>query len=294
MKTKILLAFLIAGAFASCSEDSSENQTSNSQNLARTEKFSPSLAAYQAGAEGSRKQIVYFENNRVVADSIFDHTGALDEWTLHTYTATTHSLSHRSTASSDEFDRTETFDASGRLSKVYQMPINQPTPFIGFTTVEYTYGSNAVTQEWIDPQTGLPDTNYTTTMTKNTDGLLYYTSSNNGSFSETHFWNNNPVKFRYFNGIEFFEDIDCTYFPTSLPENLQKSLNALNNVILLNGEEADIAENFNTYLESISWNSENHLEYERTFDANNYQNYCKVAGTFRERVRDSETFFYYE
>lgn len=295
MKAHLFLASAFILTLASCSEDAPETPTNTSQNLARTEKFSPSVAAYEAGLDGSTKKIIYFEDNRPAADSIFDHNGALIEWTHHSYTATTHTSLHRSSVAFNEFDRTETFDNSGRLVQIYHLPLNPPNaPLLPTTTVLYEYGAGNVTQKSVDPNTGLVMENYNLIHEMNADGLIYYSNHGNNAYSEIVYSGGKPVTYRQFNGQEFFPDINCSYYGLTMPANMQKSVAELNNIALLNSYEADAADKFNHYLQTVDWTDGNDLEFERTFNANNYQTYCRTTGSFRETTYDSETFFYYE
>lgn len=285
------MATFLALAFASCSDDGSEMPSDNVQNLLRTEKFSPSLDAYQSNVENSTKRIVYYQENEVIADSTFDPTGNLLQWQIHEYTNSMHVTTYRATDLFGERKIAEVFDAEGRLTEIHWTTLNSASPLNPQLHYSITYHSDgSITNELVDLD-GIYDSFPVTTMYTNVEGFIYKMEIGNTHTLIT--WDGNkPVSSKHFNGVEYFPDQVNTFYTVPKPANMHKSITELTNDMIFNGyEDQDFPDHVNHY----ALNSAGTLNYERTFNALNYQTYCKATGRLNGDLPfDSETFFYYE
>ena len=291
MKTKLLFGIFSALVFTSCSEDGSEMPSDAVQNLVRTEMFSPSLDAYQSNAENSTKRIVYYDENHVVADSTFDPTGNLLKWQIHEYTNLMHVTTYRATDLFGERKVAKVFDAEGRLIEIHWTSLDSASPLNPQLHYGITYHSDgSITIDLVDLD-NVYDYFPVTTMETNVQGLIYKVSHDDSHTLIT--WDDTkPVSSKFFNGIEYFPDQVNTFYTVPKPANLHKSIIELRNTMIFNGyEDQDFPDLMNHY----ALNTAGTLNYERTFNALNYQTYCKATGTLNGDLPfDSETFFYYE
>lgn len=155
MKTNYFLIIFIISVFISCSEDSETNSVLNTEAevLKRVEKFAPSLVAYQSNLEGSYKNVKYYNNQLVIADTTFYAQSNEYHYKTYTYTSNIHTIVDNTGTGSLDLTKEYTFDSQGRLIKKIVIMPNSGNPG-GSTSIEtFTYSGNTITRNAVDPST---------------------------------------------------------------------------------------------------------------------------------------------
>jgi len=287
MKNKILLLLLTALAIASCSGDpdtlNSEISNSGLLILKKVETFYPSAEAYSNpdDVDPARKKVQYFENGEIVADTVYDKTGALYQTTVRTASGTT---------------KTETV-----------------TTMVGGTpsVVAYTYTYDAAGRI-TEYQTDLGAQSYKKVMAYNTDGTIVITSydSNSGNLgsygaysvnpagrianfdSDTEhlaliYQDSKPIQYtKDYTGEETTDTLNFTYYSTAVPVNRVKTITQVNNIILISGYLYYAAYNAHEYLES----HQGAAYYADTFNNNGYLTVSRVE---QSNGDNHEMYYYY-
>jgi hypothetical protein len=268
---KFNFAFVLCMAFfpVSCTTDAvNENAT----NLVRKETF------YVNGTNPTlnTKRIQYYSNYEITADSTFNHlnqfthrriiiTNGLTK-TYQTLDANKQIIEHRE----------RTYDTQGRI--VGRRDI-EPISALTFT---YTYNpDNTVTSTYYNSLD--QETTAFRTYHKNSNGLIYkeFASDliNNNTIETTSVFDNNNKLLSLSNG-EVFQ-----YFSNPMPANLIKSVNQLNNEVIIGNELRRMALFGNYYFKT----SNNVIT---TFNTNNYISYQKSTNDPTVTIF-SESFYYY-
>lgn len=291
MKTNIYLVLITALTLASCTdEDSITTATAAAElSLQKIEKFSPSAEAYTTGAEGSFKNVKYYNDNRTVADTTFDASGSIYTIVQHTYTANTYTTVTSGVPDVLSSTKKLTYDDSGRLTEEKIIAHNSGMPAGSSAITTFNYNSDGtITRNSVDPGTNEVMANYTFNYHVNANGLI--NSINFNSATSTFVYNNDkPVQYFHNNTEEVIERVNFLYYSTPVPSNMQRSVVQLNNSILENGFETAVADNCNYYLQSY----EGLVTFNKTFNDLNYVTYSKATGTMHQEQYDSETFYYY-
>ena len=149
MKKKLLFAAMAVPAlFVSCSDDdATANSTQDtSMDLVKTVKYIPTKEAYENNAAGSKKNVQYFEANRVIADTTFDASGNITMRIINLYTVNTHIMQY--VPNGLEWDtKNYVFDNLGRI-------IEERIEIYGSTNIKrYVYNPDNVTINYYDPGT---------------------------------------------------------------------------------------------------------------------------------------------
>ena len=288
MKKLFLLAF--AAAFTACSDDGGTPVNENEMTLHKTEKFSPSLAAYTSGTTGSLKRVQYFEGNLVVADSTFDAQGNLFGMVEHTYTENTY-IRHYTGSNQAERATKFIFDSEGRITHALDI-LQFPTAQNVAPTFVYN-ADQSISEQYVDVEAGT--SNLFQTFYTNSDGFITNsTYSYTGATTSYSYNGNNVSAYTNSDGANGPETINYTYYSTPVPANMQRSAIEINNAYFMyEANPSDMTNSLvyygNAYLQSY----QGYLTFEKDFNAQGYITYDKVIGTMYQLVHDSETFYYY-
>lgn len=289
-KTLLLIALAIAGVFTSCSDDnaSTNDAQDTSLELLKTVKYIPTKQAYDNNVEGSKKNVQYFEGNKVVADTTFDTSGSIVMRVIHIYTATTHS---KQILVNELLTLTQNyiFDNDGRI--IERQADLYPSSISSTSINKYVYNTNSITVNAYDPNTNLLMPQYTHTIPLNSFGLVQYEGLS--------YQDDKPVQW-IFTATEESATVNLEYYNVTMPANEIKTINELNN-LSLQGEDYgnNLIENNNYYLKKYitttsPTTSTSFVTFDKTFNEWGYVTYSKAQGTIFENIRDSETFYYYE
>ena len=280
-----LTIFLFAFLLSACSSDdnSSNNPIENGMTLSKTVKYYPSKSEYDSGTSNilSLKTVSHYENGHIVADTVYDMQGNIFRRSTYSYSGNT-SIMTKYTENNEAMEiRTCTYDAQGRIMYIVH---NYPAVAGGVANeneIEITYESDSVLYTVVsNPSPIVFDLNafgvisnlgvINSTSTTNQDKLLAYDYPNN----------NTETIYNYLEG--------------TVPANWHKSVNELNNTIILNGLES-LAFEGNFYLESTDLRL-----FDKTFNSNNYLVHDKSSfidpSSYEEDYVDElsyETFYFY-
>lgn len=287
MKTIQKLALAITAAtFISCSSDSDNNTNDSGLNkkiIYQTHSLSP---------ESNTKEIQYFSNNEIVADTVFNH---LNVWTHRKITVVTGNTKSFQTldTNGEIIQRSDySYDNQGRIvSRRILVPLN-------LITVNFTYNSdNTIT---VNAFNNLDmTTTYVGTYYKNSDGLVYKEIRPNAANPSApyenilQYENLKPISVTYSGtNVTTFE-----YYPNQKPDDILKTINELNNGVVSGLSLAMMAENGNFYFKRTGGTSNGvTTTYQTDFNAGNYIEYTKstyLNTTGSNNLMTTETFYYY-
>ncbi|MGV3461267.1 MAG: hypothetical protein ACO1N9_12520 [Flavobacterium sp.] len=138
MKKKNYLMLAVAVAMAACSEDDAMPVTTadNQQELVKEEWYFPSAANFTS------RNVKYYEDGNIVADSTFSNSGSLINTSAHTYTATSHSWITQGPQGQPAGGTSFIYDAQGRLIE-----------YVFGVTKKFTYNGNTITAKQLNEQT---------------------------------------------------------------------------------------------------------------------------------------------
>jgi len=298
MKTKIYLLMLAGITLASCNdEDAVTTDTLATElTLQRVEKFSPSLELYTAGAAESFKNVKYYSNNRVVADTTFDASGNVTQTQTYLYTGsnlTTKFIYHISSYLKYQF----AYDADNRLKdqKVYGNNGSGIEQYIEHSIS--TYGDdNSITlkaMSTFDETIVIPQTEITYLL--NSQGYINSASSY-GYSTSINYEGNKPTQYTETYGDEESYVLDYSFYATPMPANLVAPNAAFNNTIIKGARympQIDLAQNCSYYINKLQDNNGQLVTFDKTFNELNYVTYSKATGYMNQQVYNSETFYYY-
>ncbi len=287
MKTilKIALASIIACTI-SCSSDSDNNTEDSGLNkriIYQTQSLYPT---------SNTKEIQYYSNNVVVADTVFNH---LNEWTHRKITVTTgNTKSFQTLNTNDEIvQRSDyTYDNQGRItSRRILVPLN-------LLTVTFTYNPddtitvNAINNEDMTSM-------YVGTYYKNSNGLVYKelrpgTTDPSITYENTLQYDNlKPISVTYSGGnVTMFD-----YYTNQKPNDILKTTNELNNSVISGLSLVNMAENGNFYFKRTGQTSNGvTTTYQTDFNAGDYIEYFKstyLNTTSNNNLLTTEVFYFY-
>jgi hypothetical protein len=286
MKTKIYLMLLAGTIVTACSDDNSltTNAPVTELTLQRVEKFTPSVEAYQAGDYPSCKNVQYFENGHIIADTTFNYQHHADEITRHVYTGTTHTQSFEHSGVVNMI-KEKIYDGLGRL---IQINTSWPNAYINGTPIiimRYSYTNDAITLINYDGTTG-EILGPVVTYSLNSNGHLSgYVRSNGETYDTIVYDGNKPLR-----ALNDFGTVNFTYYPVAVPENMQKTAIETNNAMLDGTGFNDFAAlNCSYFLKSY----DGHATFETVFNNLNYPTHTKGSGSLHETPYTDETFYFY-
>jgi hypothetical protein len=284
-----MFALLLILTIISCSSSSENNSVNNLMSL--TKKITYSTQSLYP--ESNTKQIQYYTNNQVAADTTFN---AANQWisrSVITTNGTTKIYQTFDTSNQIIEHREVVYDSQGRIiSRRTFVPEN-------LIIVSFVYNAdNTVTANSI--YTTDLSTHYIATFFTNSDGLIYkedtFTAANPPVAFETTllFDNLRPTSLFYStssNALTF------DYYDQPKPSNILKSVTELNNQVLSGLSLTKMAEVGNFYYKRPDTNSNGTIStYQTDFNANHYIEHYKstyVNTTGNNNMLTTETFYYY-
>lgn len=278
-----LTIFLLTVLLSACSSDdnSSDNPIENGMILSKTVKYYPSKSEYDSGVSNilSLKTVSHYENGHIITDTIYNRQGNVFRRSTYSYNSNTSTMTKYTENNEAMEIRTCTYDAQGRISYIVY---NYPAIAGGIANeneIEITYESDSVLY------TVLPSPN-PIVLNLNAFGII----NNLGNSSST----TNQDKLLAYNYPNSNAETVYNYLEGTVPANWHKSVNELNNAIILNGLES-LAFDGNYYLESTDLRL-----FDKTFNSNNYLVHDKShfidPSSYSEDYIDEwsyETFYYY-
>ena len=231
MKTKILLLF-VAAMLASCSSDNITESTlpaSNELTLKKVETYYPSKAVYDSitGGVFSTKEIQYFENGYIVADSIYNQVHELSyirEYTYHSNTTYEALYTPNHTAVNSTL---YTYDNSGRIIEYLNTQYSQPQEGLKKKFAYNADGTATITYpDYVTNETPESYGSYTA----NADGIISFFSSPSHNQSLL-YQNGNPVTHTETTQSSTYVR-NMTFYDIPAPANRLKTATQINNITL--------------------------------------------------------------
>lgn len=285
---RIASAFLLILSIASCSNDSSENN-SNLMNLKKKVTF----VTESAFPESNTKRVTWYTNNEAVTDTVFDYQNHWVSRSIVSVTGNTKEYKTFDTSGQLTGHREEIYDSQGRiLSRRTYLPLN-------IIKVAFTYNDDGtVTANAIDVTN--QNTTYIATYHKNADGVIYK------EFKPTAIAPITTVeRTLVFDGLKPISQtsnpagtpITFDYYPNPMPSNITKSAIKLNNRMLLALSLTRLAEEGNFYYKrNDTTNSNGTTTYQTDFNSHDYIEHYKYLNINITNGSQSQTesFYYYE
>lgn len=289
---KFTLLFSVLCLVACNSDDNNENP-SNELSLVKTVTFTPTEAAYNNLTEGSRKNVKYYENNHIVADTTYYENETIYSIVNHQYNNNTYKTTVYFNQSAIPFSATERiYDNQNRLIQKKNTYFNsdgsEQTPGGG---IIFTYTPQSIIRESLDPDTNLVMPQYTIENFTNSNGLINYTPYSGGASTSLEFDYDKLYQATYNNGGGSIWTTTATYYNQSVPANQIKTIAQLNNMML----ESRYEEVFlygNHYCMTITGPDTN-ISLESTFNESGYITYSKQTESFVQDYPAGETYYYY-
>lgn len=283
MKTKLYLLLLIVVTLASCSSENITESTlpaSNELTLKRVETYNPTKAAYENTTDNQwgMKQVQYFENGFIVADSTFNNLHNLEYVTVHTQSSTAASVITYNTDNRATSTSLFTYDDRGRIT---ELSVSSPNINYRKTVAYTTQGTATVTYH----DTAESISNIMGTYTANQGGIL-------SSFEAAYeiealiFDGSKPVTYTQAI-LDSSTLINMEYYDIAVPANRLKTATQINNITVMGGLLESVANNCDYYLKRIG----DFYSYSHTFNELNY-----ISHSMFYNLADpgtTESFYYY-
>jgi len=268
---------------ASCeSSDSINNENNNELKKIVT------ITTFSANPEYNTKNVKRYINFEVVSDSTFDYQGQF----LYRNEITTNNgiKAYKTYSNTGELSqhREENYDTQGRLIGRHTY---LPPSALYFT---YIYNDNGtVDSKYYNELDGQTIT--FRTFTKNSNGLLFrnnYSTYNSSTGQSQNFEDNANIQNQKLISVTQSQvTTNFEYYPNPMPSNLRKTVNELNNLIVMGNELRYLAYDGNYYYK------ENDTDI-TTFNSDNYKTYFKSVYTNNHvtpnTTTTTEKFYYYE
>jgi hypothetical protein len=287
-KLKSLLLSVFAVSIISCTSDPA---TTSNNSMELTKKIT--INTQSLYPESYSKQIKYYSNNEVVADTTFNNANEWVSRRVITISGTTKIFKTYTPSGEIIGHNEETYDAQGRaISRKTLIPLN-------LIEVSFVYNNDGtVTANATDVSTQI--TSYIATYSKNSNGLIYKESRptmgpNPVTVERTLLFDNlKPTSM--INSVAT-TSVLFDYYPNTMPSNISKSATELNNEVLLGLSLTKLAEEGNFYFKRIDSNSNGTTTtYLTNFNANDYIEYYKstyVNTAGNNNLVTREVFYYY-
>lgn len=287
MKLKNTLLFCNLALLAACNNDDSQSPD-NGLNLHKTVKFTPTEEAYNSQIEGSTKNVMYYQDNHVIADTTYK-SGEVYSIVEHQYTANTHTATVYFDQSTVPFRSEETtYDNENRLIQKKTTLYSTGTPQNSVSIETFTYTDGSIIRSAVYPDTNLVMPQYTIEYFTNDNGLISSIPHLNNEIENLEFDLDKPL---YYDAGEVNWTVTATYYDIPFPSNRTKTIAELNNVILDTRTEGIFLE-CNYYCKTLTLENQNIL-FERTFDDSGNILYSKQTESFVQDYLPNETFYYY-
>lgn len=276
---KIITFLLVFSSLVSCSDDSSNS--SIDENLMTIEK---SVTYEPQQTNFTRKIVKYFDNNKVVLDSVFNNLNQFVSRRIFVYAPGNTTVFSYNDSNVLTKKYVATYDNSNRLVSANNYnPSNVLTSSLSITyeneNVYLTQLSNGVSTLLYHYKT-------------NSDGYLYYEEAlaNGNQIRTLDYVGNIPSQLNL--PINNYT-VEYNYHSQIKPSNLQKSAIETNNYALSNVFMEHVIFSCNYYLNQVVYNIGNGpeiIQSDYEFNDNNYETYLKV---YFGSQNYSETFTYY-
>ncbi|MFL9843838.1 hypothetical protein [Flavobacterium rhizosphaerae] len=291
MKKKVFMLGITALLFTACTDN--DNQPIDDENAMMLDKvvqYSPSKAEYDSGISNgfSLKLVKYYQDNRIVADTLFKMSGSMYRRCEYMYTSNTYIKKEYDDNNNLMTQQVATLDGQGRIISIVNNSFSIWTGS-GYTLsseneIEFTYNSNTITRSLIPQGNETPMAPLIYDL--NSFGIISeYTNS--GSMPTI---DGDKLVSGNFNGIT----TTFSYYPNPMPENLAKNTVELNNRILMEGLYILSTEG-NYYLQNAGL-----VNYDKQFNTYSYIIYDKAetidAASYGANFYDEaayEAFYYY-
>ena len=275
MKKFILPLFLAAITLASCSnDDTTTNPPLNGLTLAKTIEYFPLQSNF------NQREVSYYQNNQLVADTLFNSAGAVLSRTAVTVNGNTKTSTYYNAANTITGGNVYTYDGNGRLTHHERLDGTYP--------VSYTYNQdNTITYSYWNQDTQALEPYVT--FYKNNEGLITSLSFPDNEEGYIGFNGTTPsqlITVTPTGAEQVF--VNFTFFNVEVPATMQKSITERNNSIIQQYQLNQLADTHSLYIKSY----EGLWEYERQFDTDNYVTYTKTINL--QASNTSETFYYYQ
>ncbi len=222
MKKHLFGAMIALTVLTACTDNDTENTNPDefTLRLNKTITYFPALENFET------RNVKYYDNNMIVADSTYDNSGNFISRNIHTidsggnYTIDTKDAEDVTIAS-----EVLQYDAQGRLTEHYG-PAGQ---------YHYTYDGDVISVEYWDPSDAFIDVGV---FMLNSDGyIVSQTVVSNDIITDAtslvFSGNTKPVSLMAQGVTGTIEEIGTfSYYPNSMPSNLQKSIIEINNEVL--------------------------------------------------------------
>lgn len=285
-KSLTLLNLLLMAVLVSCSDDTTTSTPEEqSLELEKTVSFYPDEAGYEASVYSSEKHVQYFQNGHIIADTVFDYQHQASEIVTHTYQGNVYTQSYAYNNVTNRIVEI-TYDSQERITQIkrsFPNTYTTGTPVRIYTVVYNTDNTVSVTES--DEQSGesFPPLVYTT----NNDGFINGYLIEGAPADGLVYNDDKPLSTTFFD-----ESVSFSYYDVNMPENFKKSMEEMNNTIILrvgSGFIDEVARYCNYYIKSYDGNA----TFETTFNNLNYPVYTKGDGSLHQTPYEGETYFYY-
>lgn len=285
MKTlNLFLLGSILTLFASCDS----NESINDENANDLKKI-VTITTNSANPSSNTKNIKHYVNFEVVSDSTFDYQNNFMHRRVITTTGLTKTIKQYLNTGELMTHMEENYDSQGRLVGRHTY---DPTPSALYFT--YVYNSDGtVTSKYYNELDG--ETTTFRTFTKNAEGLIFKQNYSVYNFTtgqvEDYESNANLQNQKLVSVTHSGITTSFQYYPNTMPTNLLKSVNELNNLIIMGNELRYLAYNGNSYYKVDD-------DVITNFNSNNYKTYSKSVYTNTSIIPNetitTERFYYYE
>ncbi|WP_284651473.1 hypothetical protein [Flavobacterium terrisoli] len=257
MKAKNLFVLgSILTLFASCDNSSDATDDTTEMNLAKIESFYTNTG----NPTSNNRKVTYFENNQAVADSTFDYQNQFLRRTVVTTNGLTKTIKVFTNAGELAEHHEENYDSQGRIVGRHTY---EPISALFFTYV-YNVDGTVDSKHYNDETAEMVTFR---TFTKNTAGLLFKENFSAYSFTtgqiEDYEYNANIQNQKLVSVNEAGVTTTFQYYPNSMPANMLKSVNELNNIIIKSNELRNLAFTGNYYYQQdnsiTTFNNENYI-----------------------------------
>lgn len=220
MKKHFILALLGLTALTSCTDNDTEDTNPNeAPMLHKTITYFPGLENFET------RNVKYYEDNKIVADSTYDSSGNFISRAIHTYNSSNYTIDVKDADNVTIAAAAEEYDTQGRLIAFFNYGQNYT----------YTYEGNNISVDYLDPAGAFINIGM---FTMNGDGFITTQTELQGDVisnatSLGFSGNTKPVSLMALGTTGTLEELGTfSYYPNNMPANLEKSTLQINNEVL--------------------------------------------------------------